>query len=235
MADEHSSGAFSGSLHIATVIFDGFEPLDAVGPLELLGQLANVCTPELANDELALHFSYVAAQAGPVTSKVASMTWLADHSFDSFAAAHASGAHGARLWLLVPGGIGTRTAAADSQLLAFLAHWAGKADIVMSVCTGAALLAAAGVLDGLRATTNKMAWAWATSQGPSTLWQRRARWVRDGKVVTSSGVSAGMDMALYVIDWQLGPATAQQVATRAEYVRSSDPDCDPFCEEGQLT
>ena len=63
----------------------------------------------------------------------------------------------------------------------------------MSVCTGSALLARAGVLDGLKATTNKRAFDWVRSQGPRVTWMPRARWVQDGSVFTSSGVSAGMD------------------------------------------
>ena len=68
-----------------------------------------------------------------------------------------------------------------------------------SVCTGAGLLARAGILDGRRATSNKRSLDWVISQGPKVEWVPQARWVEDGKFATSSGVSAGIDMALAII------------------------------------
>ena len=67
------------------------------------------------------------------------------------------------------------------------------------MCTGSALLAKAGLLDGIRATTNKRAFAWARSQSDKVIWEKEARWVEDDKFFASSGVSAGMDMSLAVI------------------------------------
>ena len=63
--------------------------------------------------------------------------------------------------------------------------------VLLTVCTGAGLAARAGLLDGKKATTNKAAWDWATSQGQATAWQKEARWVEDGNVWTSAGVTAG--------------------------------------------
>jgi transcriptional regulator GlxA family with amidase domain len=85
--------------------------------------------------------------------------------------------------------------------------------IVTSVCTGAALLARAGILDGRRATTNKRAFQWVVEQGPRVEWVREARWVEDGKFVTSSGVSAGINMTLAVIARLLGKETSERAAT----------------------
>ena len=101
--------------------------------------------------------------------------------------------------ILVPGGIGTRREVDNPRLLEWLNQRAAAAILVTSVCTGAALLARAGLLDGKRATTNKRAFAWVASQGPEVNWIKQARWVEDGKFATSSGVSAGIDMALALI------------------------------------
>jgi putative intracellular protease/amidase len=90
--------------------------------------------------------------------------------------------------LLVPGGPGTRQEVDNPVLIDWLATRGADAEIISSVCTGAALLARAGLLDGRAATTNKQAFAWVTEQGPRVRWVRRARWVDDGRVVTSSGV-----------------------------------------------
>lgn len=89
----------------------------------------------------------------------------------------------------------------DKQLLDFIRQYVAPAasspetaPFLLTVCTGAALAARAGLLDGKRATTNKMSWAWATSQGTpgATDWQKKARWVEDGHIWTSAGVTAGM-------------------------------------------
>lgn len=83
-------------------------------------------------------------------------------------------------------------------------------------------------MDGVRATTNKRAFKWATSQGQNVQWVRKARWVEDGKYFTSSGISAGTDMALALIARLLGAETAQSVADGAEYRWNSDATDDPF-------
>jgi transcriptional regulator GlxA family with amidase domain len=105
---------------------------------------------------------------------------------------------------------------------------AQEARFVASVCTGSALLAKAGLLDGKRATSTKLAFAWVVKQGPRVKWIRKARWVQDGNVFTSSGVSAGMDMALGVIQHIFGLDTALGVARRAEYIWNEDKSFDPF-------
>jgi transcriptional regulator GlxA family with amidase domain len=94
--------------------------------------------------------------------------------------------------------------------------------------SGAGLLARAGLLDGLRATTNKWAFEWPRSQGPRVNWIRQARWVEDGRFFTSSGVSAGIDMALAVIGRRYSRETAEAIALAIEYEWHRDPDWDPF-------
>ncbi|HWP66536.1 MAG TPA: DJ-1/PfpI family protein [Candidatus Limnocylindria bacterium] len=98
----------------------------------------------------------------------------------------------------------------------------------MSVCSGSLLLAAAGVLDGRRATTNKMFFGEIAAAAPAVQWVREARWVVDGPVVTSSGVSAGIDMALAVIAALFGTKTAEDLALVAEYEWHRDAGWDPF-------
>ena len=130
--------------------------------------------------------------------------------------------------LLIPGGRGTRREVGNAPLIDWIERQARHAGIVATVCTGAALLARTGLLDGHRATTNKQAFDWVATQGPNVLWQRQARWVEDRKFVTSSGVSAGMDMMLAVIGQICGTEQAREVANWAEYVWNEDPSTDPF-------
>ena len=100
----------------------------------------------------------------------------------------------------------------------------------MSVCSGSALLAKAGLLDGRRATSNKMFFQLARSQSDRVQWVTAARWVEDGPFATSSGVSAGTDMALAVIAKLYGRERAEQIAIQTEYSWHRDADRDPFAQ-----
>ena len=130
--------------------------------------------------------------------------------------------------LLVPGGMATRTLVADRSYIATLADWATQSAWTLTVCTGSALLAATGLLDGLPATSNKTAFDWVRGVRPQVAWQGRARWVRSGKFYTASGVSAGMDMALGFIADREGVAQAERIAQRCEYHWQRDAAVDPF-------
>ena len=194
---------------LGVLLFPDFELLDVFGPLEAFGNLL-----------MREHYRVIliAERAGPVASAQLARA-VADYGL----------ADCPRLdMLLVPGGLGTRREVDNAALTEWIAARAVEAEIVTSVCTGAALLARAGVLDGHRATTNKRAFEWVVSQGPRVEWVHRARWVDDGKFVTSSGVTAGMDMALAVIARTVDEATAERIARLMEYEWHRNPDDDPF-------
>lgn len=196
-------------LSIAAVLFQDFELLDVFGPLEMFGLLQE-------NFELCLlaeNGGTVASRQGP--RSVVDQVFADDRQYDV---------------LLVPGGHGTRRQVDNPVLLEWLRQQSAGAQFVTSVCTGSALLAKSGLLDGLRATTNKAAFEWVTSQGCKVQWQKQARWVEHGKYFTSSGVSAGIDMSLALIARILGQESADQVANWAEYEWHRDPDWDPFAE-----
>ena len=130
--------------------------------------------------------------------------------------------------MLKGGGRGTRREVDNAKLIDWISRHAAKSTVVATVCTGAALLARTGHLDRRKATTNKAAMGWVMQQGPNVVWQRRARWVVDGRYYTSSGVSAGIDMALGLIARLHGRETAERAARVMEYVWNDDPDNDPF-------
>jgi transcriptional regulator GlxA family with amidase domain len=194
---------------LGVVLFPEFELLDVFGPLEVFGN-------RLMRDTYRVLL--VAEHAGSVASAQIARA-IADHGFDDCPPLDV---------LLVPGGGGTRREVENAALLAWLRARAADAELVTSVCTGAALLARAGVLDGRRATTNKFAFDWVVSQGPQVEWIHRARWVEDGKFVTSSGVSAGIDMALHVVARTVDAERAEMVARLMEYTAHTDADDDPF-------
>ena len=192
---------------LGVVLFEGFELLDVFGPLEMFGLAAEHFEIRLISETGGV----VASRQGPKS--------VCDDSFQSAPALDV---------LLVPGGIGTRREVDNQVLLDWLKELSEQAELVASVCTGSALLAKAGVLDGLRATSNKLAFAWASSQSEKVQWQQQARWVEDGKVFTSSGVSAGIDMSLAVIAKLVSQQAAEDAANFAEYSWQRDANCDPF-------
>jgi transcriptional regulator GlxA family with amidase domain len=192
---------------LGVLLFPEFELLDVFGPLEAFGHAKDF-----------FRIVTVAERPGPVTSAQGPRA-VADFGFDDCPALDI---------VLVPGGMGTRREVDNVSLVDWIARQATRAETLTSVCTGAALLAKAGVLDGRRATSNKRAFAWVTEQGPKVDWVRQARWVDDGNVVTSSGVSAGIDMALHLIGRIAGPALRDDIATRMEYEWHADAAHDPF-------
>lgn len=192
---------------LGVVLFPGFEMLDASGPMEIWGNLKEQVT-----------LVTVAKSAGPV-STAQGVEIVAQKSF----------ADCPKLDLiLVPGGFGAVRALKDSDTLDWLRQRSAQAEITMSVCNGASILAAAGLLDGRPATTNKAYWKMATKPGPKVKWVPQARWVDDGNVVTSSGVSAGIDMTLHVVGRLFGVPAAERMADEIEHDWHRDPAWDPF-------
>ncbi|MEQ1831817.1 MAG: DJ-1/PfpI family protein [Candidatus Eisenbacteria bacterium] len=118
--------------------------------------------------------------------------------------------------LVVPGGFGTRTQVEQPATLDWIRRVAAGAQLVASVCTGAALLARAGLLRGKRATTHHGSYDWLASLDPTITVERGVRYVDDG-VVSSAGVSAGIDMAFAVVEKRCGREVAEETARYIEY------------------
>ncbi len=194
---------------VGVVLYPGFESLDVFGPVEAFG-----CIPGL------FRVVTVAEEPGPVASGQGPRT-LADHGFADCPPLDV---------LVVPGGIGTPQQIENPTLLAWLTRRAAETPLVASVCTGSWLLARAGLLDGRRATSNKMFFANAREYGRNVTWIPRARWVEDGRFLTSSGVSAGTDMALHVVAKLAGADVAERVANAMEWTWVRDAREDPFAD-----
>lgn len=192
---------------LGLLLFPGFETLDVFGPLEMFGMLPD-----------HINIALISQHQGLIKSTQGQCV-MTDFALDN--APHMD-------FLLIPGGMGTRTEVNNLVLLDWISLRSAKADIIMSVCTGAALLAKAGVLDGHKATTNKLAFNWVTEQSTRVNWIKTARWVDDGHVVTSAGISAGIDMSLYVISRLFGEGVRDHLAKKAEYRLSPDASEDPF-------
>ena len=201
---------------VAVVLFDGFTVLDVYGPVQAFGS-CRVTRPDGPPHRFFQIFT-IADRPGPVRSGEGPATH-ADHAFADAPDYDI---------LLVPGGFGTRAAVRDDAFLAKLSAASRRAPVTTTVCTGSALLARTGLMDGRPATSNKIAWDWVIEQGPRVLWKRKARWVDDGNLVTSSGVSAGIDMALSVIARLNGRDMAVSAARNMEYIWHESANDDPF-------
>ena len=125
--------------------------------------------------------------------------------------------------LMVPGGQGTAAVLNDAAVLKWMGDMDAKVKIMASVCTGAAVLAKCGFLDGRPAATNHGAFGWVAGSGPKVLWDSVSRWVDAGKYVTSAGVSAGTDLGFYLVSRLAGRAVAEIAASSSEYDWHRDP------------
>ncbi|HEY4146184.1 DJ-1/PfpI family protein [Pinirhizobacter sp.] len=200
----------AGKKKIAIVIYPDFETLDVFGPVQMWGRLDD-------------HELVMVSQHGGLVKSAQGFEAVADYSFDNAPQFDI---------IMVPGSLaGTEREVKNPAMLEFLRRQDRGTELTTSVCTGSALLARAGILDGRKATSNKRRWEFATSQGSMVHWQGRARWVVDGKFITSSGVSAGTDMALALVEMLYGRARAERVAAGAEYTWNDDPSNDPFAVE----
>ena len=192
---------------LGAVLYEDFELLDLYGPLEMFGSIG-----------AELRIVTVAEKAGPVASFQRPKT-VAEFDFASAPTLDL---------ILLPGGFGTIPQLEDVAMLDFLRRRAPMAEVTMSVCSGSAILAKAGLLDGRRATSNKQFFDLARAQGAAVTWVEQARLVEDGPFATSSVVSAGTDMALAVIAKLYGNEISQQITESTEYEWQQDSTRDPF-------
>jgi transcriptional regulator GlxA family with amidase domain len=186
---------------VLIVSFEGFQLLDVTGPWEVFGRT----TRYLRDRGLAGGYTLelVASHSGSVTSS----------SGLSLAVQRPLGAvRGAIDTLVVAGGLGTQRALGDRSLVAFVKQAAGRARRTASVCTGAFLLAEAGLLDGRRATTHWNACAQLAERYPKLRVESDPIFVRDGRIWSSAGVTAGMDLALALVEQDHGRDVALGVA-----------------------
>ena len=183
--------------HVGIVLFPVFEELDAIGPYEVFGALS-----ELDADWRVV----TVAESGGVVTGAHGLKVTADHSFEDCPPLDV---------VLVPGGFGTRQEMTNPRMLEFLRRTARTASYVTSVCTGALVLHKANFLAGKKATTH---WgAIDLLRGMGDVEVVKERYVQDGNVITAAGVSAGIDMALYLVNVLKDAQTARNVQKMMEY------------------
>lgn len=193
---------------VVTILFDNFETLDVFGPVEILGRL---------RDDFNVHF--YSADGGIIESSQG-VPILTSSFLELNINNHI---------LLIPGGKGVRDLVDNETFLKSLKSLSIHAEYILTVCTGSILFSKTGLLDGKKATTNKRVFQW-THQFPEVDWVKSARWINDGNIYTSSGVSAGIDMTLGFVSDLLGYEVAKRQSVEIEYDWKEDSSWDPFCE-----
>jgi transcriptional regulator GlxA family with amidase domain len=184
--------------NIAILIFDDVEVLDFCGPFEVFS---------VANRFVDAFNVFTIAEKSPVIARnglsVNPHYRLADCPQPDI--------------LLVPGGQGTRAEMHNTALIESIARMAKTAELILSVCTGALLLAKAGLLEGLEATTHHGAIDLLRELAPNTTVHSDRRFVDNGRVICSAGITAGIDMSLHVVGKLLGVEVARQTTRQMEY------------------
>ncbi len=188
-------------LQLSLLVFDDAEVLDVAGPFEVFSIAGR------RHDLEPFRVALVAEQPGPVTLR--NGFTVQPH----FAFADAPRAD----ILIIPGGAGTRRELHNAELIAWVRQTGAEAELVLSVCTGALLLGAAGMLDGLDATTHHGSVGLLREVAPRARVREGERFIDNGRIVVAAGVAAGIDMSLHVVERLLGPELAEEAAMYMEY------------------
>jgi len=195
---------------VGILVFDGVAALDVAGPLEVLSRarLEPGAESRQSQDGALFEVFTVARTRGPVTA-TGGLVLLPSHCFADAPPIDL---------LVVPGGFGTRPLLQDADTIDWIRATAARARRTASVCTGALLLARAGLLQGRRATTHWGAFGLLATLCNDVVIDREARFVDDG-VLTSAGLASGMDLALHVVETLFGRAVADETARYIDYRR----------------
>jgi len=188
-------------MEITVVLYDRFTALDCIGPYEVLSRIPGA------------RVRFIAKKAGPVTTDTGMLTVVAEAALKDISKPDI---------FLVPGGPGDEAAMADAEITDWIARAHETSKWSTSVCTGSLVLAAAGLLKGLEATTHRASAARLSAFGARYTEQRV---VRQGKIITGAGVSAGIDMGLTLLAAELGDDFAKAVQLGIEYDPQPPFDC----------
>ncbi len=190
--------------NVAILVFDDVEVLDFAGPFEVFA-----LTDELQGHE-AFHTFLLAESPSTIRARNG-LKLVPDFTCENCPPPFV---------LVVPGGLGTRPLLQKPSLIEWIRLQSRGAELVMSVCTGALLLAKAGLLNGLRVTTHHRALDLLRELAPTATVDPTRRFHDNGQILTSAGISAGLDCALHAVSRLLGPEAADATAHRMEYFRN---------------
>jgi transcriptional regulator GlxA family with amidase domain len=194
------------SRNVAILVFDDVEVLDFAGPFEIFS-----VTGLRSDGEPPFNVYTVAAESGEIAARN-KLIITPHYTIDNCPPPDI---------IVIPGGFGAhrgpRAAMRNPAILEWVKRQHEQTELTLSVCTGALVLATLGLLDGLQSTTHYASYELLRETAPDTTVMRGVRYVDNGKVVTSAGVQAGMDMALHVVARLLGAEAAVETAHYIEY------------------
>ena len=208
------------------VVFPGFEALDVFGPLQAFNMLASTVT---------MNLSIIASSLEPVSVRETDPNSIGSFFSQEIIPTHTYDNAPPLDLLIVPGGTGTTKVPNVAEAVSFVTERYPSLQYIMSVCTGAQILARSAILDGRSATTNKAFFNEVAAERPAVNWVADARWMVDGNIWTASGVSAGIDATLAFIEEVYGAETAKTITTNMEYNRETDSILGPFADVWNLT
>jgi transcriptional regulator GlxA family with amidase domain len=191
---------------VGVLVFDDVEVLDFCGPFEVLSA-TRLDEAKRREEPSPFDVFLVAETSAPITT-TGGMRVLPQHTFETCPPLDL---------IVVPGGWGTRREVSNTRLVEWIAKQARSAKLVTSVCTGSFLLATAGLLASKRATTHWASLDRMRTTFPDVMVEDHLHWVEDGNVLTSAGISAGIDLALAVVAKLFGEPVARATAKHMEY------------------
>ncbi len=192
-------------MNVNVVLYENFTALDVFGPVEVLSNI---------HDYQIQYYSW----DGGIVSNDQNIR-IETEAMDRIESGGI---------ILIPGGFGSRIKVDDDKFITALKNTASSSEYILCVCTGSALLAKTGLLDGRYATSNKAAFEWVKNCGPGVRWIKEVRWVVDRNIYTSAGVSAGTDMTLGFVRDLFGEEKAREICNRMEYHWNADAEHDSF-------
>ena len=221
---------FPSTIRVGILVYEGFEPIDVWGFTEAFAQARFIGTGYLNAPAYPFEVLLISndnrpngePSAVPAPVKSENGPRVAPDMFRNDALEQSLDV------LMIPGGntgplLDKNKPQQVNALIAWVKVMDQRVKLMTSVCTGSAVLAYAGVLDGKPAATNHQAFGWVAQFGPRVLWDNVSRWVDAGHYVTAAGVSAGTDMAFYLVQRLAGRAVAEAAALAAEYDWHRDP------------
>jgi transcriptional regulator GlxA family with amidase domain len=188
-------------INIGIFLFDDIEVLDFAGPFEVFSVTAEL------NDYKLLKVFTVSKDGNQVTS-VNGLKVQPDYSFEN---------HPDPDILVIPGGIGTKVEMEDAKVLEWIKRFYSKSTTIISVCSGARILGKLGLLDGIESVTHHEVIAHLREIAPKTRIIEDERYIDTGKIMTSGGISAGIDISLYVVDKLFGKEVKNKTIRYMEY------------------
>ena len=201
MRAERSGGSSTATRTVAILLFDDVEVLDFAGPFEVFGVTGK------RDNATPFDVVTVAERASTIRARNG-LTVTPHHAFADCPTPDI---------LVVPGGYGTRREMHNERVIDWVRARAPQAEVILSVCTGALLLARAGLLGGLEVTTHHGALELLAATAPDSVVRADRRFVDNGRIVTSAGISAGIDASFHIVARLLGDAQARETAQYMEY------------------